>query len=182
MQLQVSDSLGYALPAVIARTRAALDLDADPKAINAVLGPHFAGTEGLRVPGCMDGFEVAVRAIAGQQVTVAAGRTLVQRIADAYGLPIATPYPELSRLFPSARALAQATPDALGALGITRKQRQAAIIARVACGRQWRTRPEHPRQRAGHHRAAQKPARHWRLDCAVHCHARSALARCFSGW
>jgi AraC family transcriptional regulator, regulatory protein of adaptative response / DNA-3-methyladenine glycosylase II len=128
VQLEVSDSLGHVLPTVIARMRAALDLDADPAAINAVLGAHFAGTEGLRVPGGMDGYEVALRAIVGQQVTVAAGRTLVQRIADAYGQPITTPYPELSRLFPSPSALAQAKPDALGALGIV-KQRQAAIIA-----------------------------------------------------
>jgi AraC family transcriptional regulator, regulatory protein of adaptative response / DNA-3-methyladenine glycosylase II len=128
VQLQVCDNLLSALPTVIARTRAALDLDADPKAINAVLGTHFAGSEGLRVPGSLDGYEVAVRAIVGQQVTVAAGRTLVQRLVDKFGLPITTPYPELTRLFPSASALAQATPDALGALGIV-KQRQAAIIA-----------------------------------------------------
>jgi AraC family transcriptional regulator, regulatory protein of adaptative response / DNA-3-methyladenine glycosylase II len=126
--LEVSDSLGHALPTVIARMRAALDLDADPAAINAVLGAHFAGTEGLRVPGCMDGYEVALRAIVGQQVTVAAGRTLVQRIAETYGQTVTTPYPELSRLFPTPSALAQATPDALGALGIV-KQRQTAIIA-----------------------------------------------------
>jgi AraC family transcriptional regulator, regulatory protein of adaptative response / DNA-3-methyladenine glycosylase II len=128
VQLQVCDNLLPALPTVIARTRAALDLDADPKAINAVLGPYFAGSEGLRVPGSLDGYEVAVRAIVGQQVTVAAGRTLVQRLVDAFGTSVTTPYPELTRLFPSASALAQATPDALGALGIV-KQRQAAIIA-----------------------------------------------------
>jgi AraC family transcriptional regulator, regulatory protein of adaptative response / DNA-3-methyladenine glycosylase II len=128
VQLEVSDSLGHVLPSVIARMRAALDLDADPKAINAVLGAHFAGTEGLRVPGCIDGYEVALRAIVGQQVTVAAGRTLTQRIADTFGQPITTPYPELSRLFPTPNALSQATPDNLGALGIV-KQRQAAIIA-----------------------------------------------------
>jgi AraC family transcriptional regulator, regulatory protein of adaptative response / DNA-3-methyladenine glycosylase II len=128
VQLEVSDSLGHVLPTVIARMRAALDLDADPQAIHSVLGPHFAGTEGLRVPGCIDGYEVALRAILGQQVTVAAGRTLVQRIADTYGLPIHTPYPELTRLFPTPSALAQATPEALGALGIV-KQRQVAIIA-----------------------------------------------------
>ena len=63
VQLNVSDSLRCVLPTVIARMRAALDLDADPAAINAVLGAHFAGTEGIRVPGCVDGFEVAVRAI-----------------------------------------------------------------------------------------------------------------------
>jgi AraC family transcriptional regulator, regulatory protein of adaptative response / DNA-3-methyladenine glycosylase II len=76
----------------------------------------------------MDGYEVALRAIVGQQVTVAAGRTLVQRIAETYGQTVTTPYPELSRLFPTPSALAQATPDALGALGIV-KQRQTAIIA-----------------------------------------------------
>jgi AraC family transcriptional regulator, regulatory protein of adaptative response / DNA-3-methyladenine glycosylase II len=128
VHLEVSDSLRNALPTVIARMRAALDLDADPKAINAVLGTHFAGTEGVRVPGCVDGFEVAIRAIVGQQVTVAAGRTLTERIAHAFGETIQTPYPELTRLFPTPAALAQATPDALGALGIV-KQRQAAIIA-----------------------------------------------------
>jgi AraC family transcriptional regulator, regulatory protein of adaptative response / DNA-3-methyladenine glycosylase II len=128
VHLEVSDSLRNALPTVIARMRAALDLDADPKAINAVLGAHFAGTEGTRVPGSVDGFEVAVRAIVGQQVTVAAGRTLTERIAHAFGENITTPYPELTRLFPTPTALAQATPDALGALGIV-KQRQAAIIA-----------------------------------------------------
>ena len=126
--LQVRDSLCYALPTVIARMRAALDLDADPHAINAVLGAHFVGSEGIRVPGCADGFEVAVRAIVGQQVSVAAGRTLTQRIVQTFGNAIETPYPELTRLFPAAAALAHAAPAALGALGIV-KQRQAAIIA-----------------------------------------------------
>jgi AraC family transcriptional regulator, regulatory protein of adaptative response / DNA-3-methyladenine glycosylase II len=132
VQLDVSDSLRSVLPTVIARMRAALDLDADPKAINAVLGAHFAGTEGIRVPGCVDGFEVAVRAIVGQQVTVAAACTFTRRIAHAFGEPItmslSTPFPQLTRLFPTPAALAHATSDALGALGIVR-QRQAAIIA-----------------------------------------------------
>jgi AraC family transcriptional regulator, regulatory protein of adaptative response / DNA-3-methyladenine glycosylase II len=132
VQLDVSDSLRSVLPTVIARMRAALDLDADPKAINAVLGAHFAGTEGIRVPGCVDGFEVAVRAIVGQQVTVAAACTFTRRIAHAFGEPftmsLSTPHPQLTRLFPTPAALAHATSDALGALGIVR-QRQAAIIA-----------------------------------------------------
>ena len=126
--LELSDSLHPALPTVIARTRAALDLDADPAAINAVLGAHFVGTEGMRVPGALDGFEVAVRAILGQQVTVAAARTFTQRVVDTFGQPLATPWPELTRLFPTPAVLAQADPDALGVLGIV-KQRQAAIIA-----------------------------------------------------
>ena len=126
--LELSDNLLPALPTIIARSRAALDLDADPQAINAVLGAHFPDTEGLRVPGALDGFEVAIRAIVGQQVTVAAGRTFTQRLVDTYGAPISTPWPELSKLFPTPQTLAQADPAALGALGIVR-QRQAAIIA-----------------------------------------------------
>ncbi len=72
--LTASDSLLPALPQVIARVRALLDLDADPAAINAVLHPAFPLGDGLRVPGCFDGFELAVRAVLGQQITVAAAR------------------------------------------------------------------------------------------------------------
>jgi AraC family transcriptional regulator, regulatory protein of adaptative response / DNA-3-methyladenine glycosylase II len=128
LHLSVSDALSPALPVIIRRLRAALDLDADPKAIQAVLGDAFPGTEGLRVPGALSGYELAVRAVLGQQVTVAAARTFTQRVVDTFGEPIATPYPELSRLFPSAHALASTTPESLGALGIV-KQRQVAIKA-----------------------------------------------------
>ena len=126
--LQVSDSLREALPTVIRRVRGMFDLDADPHAINHVLHASFPMGDGLRVPGALDGFELAVRAVLGQQITVAAARTLAQRLVDKFGDAIATPYPGLSRLFPTAAALAQASPDALGALGIV-KQRQRAILA-----------------------------------------------------
>jgi AraC family transcriptional regulator of adaptative response / DNA-3-methyladenine glycosylase II len=126
--LRVSDSLREVLPLVIRRVRAAFDLDADPQAINPVLHPLFAQGDGLRVPGTLDGFELAVRAVLGQQITVAAARTLAQRLVQAFGEPIITPWPELSRLFPAPAVLAQASGDALGALGIVR-QRQAAIVA-----------------------------------------------------
>ena len=124
--LQVSDGLRGALPTVIRRVRQAFDLDADPAAINAVLHAHFPDGDGLRVPGCFDGFELAVRAVLGQQITVAAARTLAQRLVDAFGEPVATTHPELSRLFPLPAVLAQASADALGSLGIVR-QRQRAI-------------------------------------------------------
>jgi AraC family transcriptional regulator of adaptative response / DNA-3-methyladenine glycosylase II len=126
--LQVSDSLRDVLPLVIRRLRAALDLDADPKAIHAVLGRDFPAGAGLRVPGAMSGYELAIRAVLGQQITVAAARTLAQRLVDRFGEPVDTPYPELTRLFPRAEVLAQAEGDALGQLGIV-KQRQAAIVA-----------------------------------------------------
>lgn len=127
--LTVSDSLCDVLPLLIRRVRAAFDLDADPSAINAVLHDDFPTADSLRVPGELDGFELAVRAILGQQVTVAAARTLTQRLVNKFGEPIITPWPELSRLFPTAAALAADSGDVadqMGKLGIVR-QRQAAI-------------------------------------------------------
>ena len=126
--LQVSESLRAQLPLVIRRVRALLDLDADPQAINAVLHASFPQGDGLRVPGAVSGYELAVRAVLGQQITVAAARTLAQRLADRFGEPIETPHAGLRRLFPAAAVLAQADGDALGQLGIVR-QRQAAIVA-----------------------------------------------------
>ncbi len=126
--LQTSDSLYPVLPVVIARVRAMLDLDADPGAINAVLHQRFPEGDGLRVPGAFDGFELAVRAVLGQQITVAAARTLGQRLVERLGEPIETPWPELSRLFPPPAVLARAEGDTLGQMGIVR-QRQAAIVA-----------------------------------------------------
>jgi len=108
--------------------RALLDLDADPAAIDAVLLPHFPGTAGGRVPGSLDGFELAVRAILGQQVTVAAAHTLCGRLVARFGTPIDTPFAGVNRLFPTPAALALADSDTLGGLGIVR-QRQAAIVA-----------------------------------------------------
>jgi len=126
--LRVSDGLREVLPLLIRRVRAAFDLDADPLAINRVLHRSFPLGDGLRVPGALDGYELAVRAVLGQQITVAAARTLAQRLVNTYGESLQTPWPELSRLFPTAAVLAQASTNDLGALGIVR-QRQAAIVA-----------------------------------------------------
>ena len=126
--LRVSEGLAPALALLLPRVRALLDLDADPAAIDAVLLPHFPGSAGARVPGSLDGFELAVRAILGQQVTVAAAHTIAGRLVARYGDPVETPFPGVSRLFPAAAALAAADGDALGGLGIVR-QRQAAIVA-----------------------------------------------------
>ncbi len=128
VELQVSEPLRLLLPLVIRRVRHWFDLDADPHAIHQQLGADFPQGEGLRVPGTLDGFELAVRAVLGQQITVAAARTLAQRLVLRFGTPIETPYPALNRLFPSAVQLASADPDDLGALGIVR-QRQRAIQA-----------------------------------------------------
>jgi AraC family transcriptional regulator, regulatory protein of adaptative response / DNA-3-methyladenine glycosylase II len=126
--LRVGDSLAAVLPIVISRVRAMLDLDAEPMAINGTLHEAFPHGDGLRVPGTVDGFELAVRAVLGQQITVAAARTLGTRLVQAFGEAVATPVAGLDRLFPTPAAIAGASGDALGQLGIVR-QRQAALSA-----------------------------------------------------
>jgi len=128
VRVQLSDSLLSVLPAVLQQVRWALDLDADPLAIEAVLGRDFAHCAGWRVPGTWNGFELAVRAVLGQQVTVAAARTLTQRLVQTLGEPLATPWPQLTHAFPTPAMLLQAAPDELGRIGIVR-QRQKAIHA-----------------------------------------------------
>jgi AraC family transcriptional regulator of adaptative response / DNA-3-methyladenine glycosylase II len=130
VEFLVSESLTPALPRLMADLRQLLDLDADPAPIAACLVERFAGLEGLRVPGTLDGFELAVRGILGQQITVAAARTLATRLVQTLGQPIPFPTPNLAltHLFPSAAQLARTPADRLGELGIV-KQRQAAILA-----------------------------------------------------
>ena len=122
VQVRVADSLAPQLPRLIARVRAWLDLDADPAAIHAVLGADFPALAGLRVPGTLDGFELAVRAVVGQQITVAAARTLTTRLVERFGTPLATPIDGLTRLFPTPATLAAATGDELGQLGLVRQR------------------------------------------------------------
>jgi len=138
LQLGVAPALLPAVGSIMQRLRHALDLDADP----SLIGPCLAtmpvpAPAGLRVPGAMDGFETATRIILGQQVTVAAARTLTRRLVDELGQDIHTPFAELNRLFPSAADMAGAAPERIGRLGIVR-QRVAALQAlarEVADGR-----------------------------------------------
>ncbi len=137
-ELQVSASLLPALGTVLERARQGLDLDADPSLIDHALaevpGPVVAG---LRIPNGMDGFESAVRVVLGQQVTVAAARTLVSRLVERFGAPIETPHTELTRCFPDARSLADASAEAIGTLGIVRQRVGAlqALAREVHAGR-----------------------------------------------
>jgi len=103
------------------RARRLFGLDQDPEAVvaqlgaDAVLGPLLARRPGLRVPGVADGWELAVRAVLGQQITVAAARTLAGRITAAVGPRLATPHGALTHRFPAAADLAVA-PDEIFAM------------------------------------------------------------------
>lgn len=128
LQLTLSDGLQPALPQLIRRVRALFDLDVDPQPINALLHDDFPGGDGLRVPGTTDGFELAVRAVLGQQVRVGAARTLVCRLVETVGQPLTTGQPGLRFLFPEPETVACLEPAVLGSLGIVR-QRQTALLA-----------------------------------------------------
>ncbi|HJQ07651.1 MAG TPA: AlkA N-terminal domain-containing protein, partial [Nocardioides sp.] len=107
------------LSAAIARTRRLLDADADPVAVDAHLSadrclrPLVRRRPGLRVPGHVDGVELATRAILGQQVSVAGARTLAARLVAAHGREVATDIPGLTHLFPTADALAALDPETI---------------------------------------------------------------------
>jgi AraC family transcriptional regulator, regulatory protein of adaptative response / DNA-3-methyladenine glycosylase II len=103
------------------RGRLVLGLDADHALIEPVLSadpllaPLVAARPGLRVAGAWDGFELAVRAVLGQQVSVAAGRGLAERIASVHGPPLPEPVGSLSRLFPGPEQLAAVELDGMPA-------------------------------------------------------------------
>lgn len=129
LHLKASPNLQPVLPDLVSQVRDWLDLDAEPAAVAQVIGSEFPNAWGQRLPGGLDGFEIAVRAILGQQITVKAARTLSQRLVNALGTPCETPWPELNRTFPSASTLALKENAALmGSLGVVR-QKQKAIQA-----------------------------------------------------
>ncbi len=137
LHLRTSASLAPLLGAVMHRVRQGLDLDADPAQIDPVMNRlPVPARPGARLPAGLDGFDIALRVILGQQVTVKAARTLVQRVVDRYGEPLATPFPALTHVFPSAEAIAAADPETIGRLGIVRQRVRAlqALAAAVASG------------------------------------------------
>src|SRR4030095_79913 len=93
-----------------------------------LLRKSVAKNPGLRVPGAFDGFEMAIRAILGQQIPVKAATTVAGRFAAAFGEKIETPFRELTRLSPLAARIARASIGAIARLGIV-SARAASIIA-----------------------------------------------------
>ncbi|RNL65172.1 DNA-3-methyladenine glycosylase 2 family protein [Nocardioides marmoriginsengisoli] len=128
------------LAPALERTRRLLDADADPIAVDEQLGddprlaPLVRRRPGLRVPGHVDGFEVAVRAVLGQQVSVAGARTLAARLVDSHGreLDLAGQH-QVTSLFPAADALAGIDPEEI-AMPRARGRALAAMAAAVADG------------------------------------------------
>ena len=127
--LRFAPALAAASGRVVAAARRWLDLDAQPQAIDAAL-TNLPGAPGLRLPGSLDAFELAVRAVLGQQVTVAAARTLARRLVERFGEPLHTPWDDVVRTFPAPSVLAAAPLERIAELGIIRTR--AAAIQQIA--------------------------------------------------
>ncbi len=138
--LQLGQLDPRAIPAVVRRVRRIFDLDADLRMVHAALATEpllargIAERPGLRVPGGWDGFEVAVRAVLGQQVSVAAAITLARRVVDRFGTPLEGVPVGLDRQFPTPRQLAEAPLETIG-LPRTRAATVRAVATAVAEGR-----------------------------------------------
>jgi AraC family transcriptional regulator of adaptative response / DNA-3-methyladenine glycosylase II len=128
------------LSTAVWRARRLFDLDADPVAVDAALSadpalePLVLKRPGVRVPGAVDGLEIAVRAVVGQQISVPAARTVLGRMVAALGEPLAEPDGTLTHVFPTAEALATAPDEALP-MPAARKRTIRALGAAVADGR-----------------------------------------------
>jgi AraC family transcriptional regulator of adaptative response / DNA-3-methyladenine glycosylase II len=136
LKIEVSTSLAAVLPSVVARVKRLFDTSTDPGPILQRLGPLASGRTGLRVPGAIDGFEVAVRGILGQQVSVAGATTIAGRLVAKFGDPIDSSWPKLTHTFPSAELLAATTADEISILGMPRKRGETivALASAVASG------------------------------------------------
>jgi len=138
VELRVSDDVSLDLGHLGERTRRALDLDADPVAIDEglaadpQLAPLVARLPGIRVPGSFDGFELVVRAIFGQQVSVAGARTSLGRLVARAGTAVERPTGGITHLFPTPERIAEVPPEAFGMprARADTTRRVAALVAR----------------------------------------------------
>ena len=132
--VEFTHSLTPVLPALLRRVRALFDLDARPDLIakhlrrDARLAAAVKARPGMRVPGAFNGFELGLRTILGQQVTVKAATTIACRFVEAFGEPIVTPFAELNRLTPVPARIAAASVDDIARHGII-AARARSIIA-----------------------------------------------------
>ncbi len=128
------------LTAAVQRCRRLLDLDADPTAPaehlagDPLLAPLVRAAPGLRLPGAVDGTELAVRAVLGQQISVPAARTAAARLTQALGEPLPRPDGTLTHLFPTPAAIAAAAPDELPGAPARRRHTLQALARLLAEG------------------------------------------------
>lgn len=130
VELEISPSLEPVTDSVAKQVRRLLDLDAQPLLIAEGLGPLAENAVGLRLPGCINRFELTVRAILGQLVSVKMAATLATRLTEKWGEAVSTPFAALTHLFPSPAAMAKLTVDDLRGIGVQAKR--AACLINIA--------------------------------------------------
>lgn len=136
LALTLSENLAPHLRPLVANVRGAFDLDAEMTAVDAHLATDTSLAKdvklepGVRVPGALDGFETAIRAVLGQQVTVQGARTLTERLVANYGATLERGPEGLDRAFPDATALANAGAAAIAKIGLPMKR--AETLHRLA--------------------------------------------------
>lgn len=118
LKIGLSASLAPAVPLMLSRVRALMDLSCQPDQIAATLGKLAQKNAGVRLPGAFDGFEMVTRAVLGQQISLAAARTLAGRFAQAFGTAIVTPHTALTHTFPRPATIAATALDSVARLGI----------------------------------------------------------------
>ena len=135
IEVEVSPGLMRQLVPLTAQIRQLFDLDADPDQINERLaaGGMAAPIAGLRVPGCVDGFEVALRAVLGQQISVRAATTVFGRFVEAFGLEAETPWPALNRTAPCAQRIADAPEQVIMSMGLSQRRARTVQVLARAC-------------------------------------------------
>ncbi|NDL58089.1 DNA-3-methyladenine glycosylase 2 family protein [Phytoactinopolyspora mesophila] len=128
------------LTAAVARCRRIFDLDADPQAVDHILGadpalrPLVDAAPGRRSPGAADGAELAVRAVIGQQISVAAARTVAGRLVSSHGKPLDAPVGAVTHTFPSPAVLAGVDPSTFP-MPKSRQRTLHELTNRIADGR-----------------------------------------------
>ncbi len=133
LRITISDSLSRVIPQVLGKVRHLFDLSSSPWDIGNSLSPLLDNLPGLRVPGAFDGFEMAVRAILGQQITVQAAKTLAGRFSVAFGTALDSPYPDIIRTFPSPGQIALLNQEDLTGMGIIGSRARAILSLAQAC-------------------------------------------------
>ncbi len=156
LRVEVAQSLLPVLTPLRARLRHLFDLDANPSIIEAHLSrdrrlaPHIRAVPGLRIPGTLDGFELALRAVLGQQITVKAATTIFGRFAQFFGAEVQTPFDGLDRVAPNANDLADASLQQIIDRGLTRKRAETVkLLARAVADDRLKLEPSaHPEDTA----------------------------------
>lgn len=139
LRVTLAEGLAPALPRIMGKLRRMFDLDARPDLIatpllaDAKLAPLVKRFPGARLPGSMNGFEVAARAIIGQRISVAAATTIAGRFTCKFGETLETPIADLTCIAPTCERIAEAKVSEIAALGLTKVRAESLI----ALGKFW---------------------------------------------